>query len=198
MTEPQNAAPASVEFRRGYQPGLIGRVGELHGRYYAAAWGVGAAFEIMMTREFCEFIEHYDPDRDIVVSAHLGGVLIGSISIVGERAGTGRAQLRFFLVDPKYQGHGAGKALLNTALEWCRERGFRKVFLWTVDHLPRSRQLYEQAGFRVTSRCTDDRYTAPLESLKMECSLESKANQDNTVGAEHAAGGGSNPDRIQP
>jgi GNAT superfamily N-acetyltransferase len=198
MTESQNATPACVELRRGYEPGLIGRVGELHGRYYAAAWGVGAPFEIMMTREFCEFIEHYDPNRDIVVSAHIGGVLIGSISIVGERAGAGGAQLRFFLVDPKYHGYGAGKALLKAALEWCRERGFRKVFLWTVDHLPQSRRLYEQAGFRVTTRCIDDRYTAPLECLKLECSLDLKSNQDEAAGTEHAARGGGNPARFQP
>jgi len=163
-----------LEIRRGYEPGLIGRVGELHGRYYAAAWGVAAPFEIMMTREFCDFIEHYDPERDTVLSAHVGGVLIGSISIVGGKPGIEGAQLRFFLVDPKFQGHGAGKTLLKAALEWCQERGFRKVFLWTVDHLPQSRQLHEKAGFRVTMRCTDDRYTVPLESLKMERTTESR------------------------
>jgi hypothetical protein len=48
----------------------------------------------------------------------------------------------------------------------------RKIFLWTVDHLPQSRRLYEQAGFRVTVECTDDRYTAPLESLKMELAFD--------------------------
>ena len=113
MTESQSATHNVLEIRRGYEPGLVGRVGELHGRYYAAAWGVAAPFEIMMTREFCDFIEHYDPERDTVLSPHVGGVLIGSISIVGGKPGTEDAQLRFFLVDPKYQGHGAGKALLK-------------------------------------------------------------------------------------
>jgi GNAT superfamily N-acetyltransferase len=163
------------EIRRGYEPGLVGRVGELHGRYYATAWGVAAPFEIMMTRELCDFIEHYDPERDIVLSAYLAEVLIGSISILGGRTATDDAQLRFFLVDPKYQGRGAGNALLKAALEWCRERGFRRVFLWTVDHLPESRHLYEKAGFRVTMRCADNRYTAPLESLKMEYRVDAKS-----------------------
>jgi GNAT superfamily N-acetyltransferase len=175
MAESHELAPASVELRRGYEPGLIGRVGELHGRYYARTWGVGAAFEIMMLRDLCDFIELYDPDRDIVLSAYIGELLIGSISILGGKSGAGDAQLRFFLVDPKYHGLGAGRALLNGALEWCRERGFSRVFLWTVDHLPQSRQLYEKAGFRVTTRCTDTRYSATLESLRMECSLNRKA-----------------------
>jgi GNAT superfamily N-acetyltransferase len=193
MTESRNTTPAHVELRQGYEPGLIGRVGELHGRYYAAAWGVGAAFEIIMTRDLCDFIEQYDPDRDIVVSAHIEGVLIGSIAILGEKAGTETAQLRFFLVDPKYQGCGAGKSLLKIALAWCREHGYRKVFLWTVDHLPQSRQLYEKAGFRVTTECMDDRYSAPLKSLKMECSLDLKSNPDATTRNEYAVGGSDNP-----
>jgi GNAT superfamily N-acetyltransferase len=171
-------SPASnhrPEIRRGYEPGLIGWVGGWHGRYYASVWGVGASFEMLMTREFCDFIEHYDPRRDLVLSAYLGGTLAGSISMLGEREGPDTAQLRFFLVDPQYHGHGAGRALLHEALDWCRERGFRKVFLWTVDHLEQSRRLYEKAGFRVTQRCRDERYDAPLDSLRMECYLDAAA-----------------------
>jgi len=158
----------AFEIHRGYLPGLIGRVAELHGRYYAAAWGVGASFEIMMARDLCDFVERYDAERDIVLSALDGDVVIGSISILGEIDGADCAQLRFFLVDPNYHGRGAGRALLQGALEWCRERGYKRIFLWTVENLPRSRKMYEDAGFRVTERFTDDRYSAPLECLKME------------------------------
>ncbi len=160
-----------LEIRRGYEPGLIGRVSELHGRYYAAAWGSGAPFEILIAREFSEFIAHYDPEKDLVLSAHIDGVLVGSISIIGRHPGPDGVQLRFFLVDPAYHGRGAGKALLSAALEWCRERGFPKIFLWTVDELPQSRGLYEKAGFRVTERCPDDRYTVHRDNLKMELTL---------------------------
>jgi GNAT superfamily N-acetyltransferase len=165
------AGQTSIEIRRGYEPGLIGRVGELHGRYYAMAWGSGAPFELLITREFCEFIEHYDPENDLVLSAHIGGVLVGSISMLGQHPGPDGVQLRFFLVDPAYHGLGAGKALLSAALDWCRTRGVRKVFLWTVDGLPQSRGLYEKAGFRVSQRVPDERYTVLRENLKMELTL---------------------------
>jgi GNAT superfamily N-acetyltransferase len=125
-----------------------------------------------MTREFCDFIEQYDAETDLVLSAHISGMLVGSISILGQNPGPDGVQLRFFLVDPGYQGCGAGKVLLSIALEWCRERRFRKIFLWTVDHLPQSRGLYEKAGFRVTQRCPDDRYTVHRDNLKMELTLE--------------------------
>jgi GNAT superfamily N-acetyltransferase len=160
-----------IEIHRGYEPGLIGRVGELHGRYYAMAWGSGAPFELLVTREFCDFIEHYDPEKDLVLSAHMDGILVGSISILGRNHGPDGVQLRFFVVDPRYQGRGVGKTLLSMALAWCRERGFCKVFLWTVDQLPQSRALYEKTGFRVTERCIDSRYTVERENLKLELTL---------------------------
>jgi GNAT superfamily N-acetyltransferase len=166
----RDPAPTAVAIHRGYEPGLIGRVGELHGRYYAQAWGSGAPFEMLVTREFCEFIEHYDPGRDLVLSAHIDGVMAGSISMLGRSAD--EVQLRFFIVDPAYHGRGAGKALLTDALAWSRERGFRKVFLWTVDGLPQSFGLYQKAGFRVTERCPDDRYTVLRDNLKMELTLD--------------------------
>jgi GNAT superfamily N-acetyltransferase len=74
----------------------------------------------LVTREFCDFIEHHDQEKDLVLSAHIGGMLVGSISILGQNPGPDGVQLRFFIVDPAYHGRGAGKALLFTALEWCR------------------------------------------------------------------------------
>ena len=172
---PIPSAQPPMEIHRGYEPGLVGRLGELHGRYYAQAWGSGAPFEILITRDICDFIEQYDTEKDLVLSAHIGNVLAGSISMVGRTAEPGAAQLRFFVVDPAFHGRGAGKALLSAALTWCRERGFCKVFLWTVDHLPQSRTLYEKNGFVVTERIPDDRYTVLRDNLKMELVLEPAA-----------------------
>jgi N-acetylglutamate synthase-like GNAT family acetyltransferase len=165
------AMPAGVELHRGYEPGVVGRIGELHGRYYAAAWGSGAPFEILVSRELCDFVEHYDARKDLLLTAHTDGVMVGSLGVVGRTPEPDTAQLRFVIVDPAYQGRGAVKAMLNTALDWCREAGFSKVFLWTVDHLPESRSMYEKAGFRVTDLCPDDRYTVHRDNLKMELTL---------------------------
>ncbi|MHC1711782.1 MAG: GNAT family N-acetyltransferase [Solidesulfovibrio sp.] len=162
---------AGVVIRCGYEPGLLGRIGELHGRYYAAAWGAGASFEVLLLRDVCAFIEGYDPEWDLVLAAYIGDALVGSISILGREQGPDCAQLRFFIVDPAYHGRGAGKALLARALAWCRERGFLKAFLWTVDGLPQSRTLYEKTGFQVVERCPDDRYTVYRDNLKMELIL---------------------------
>lgn len=162
---------ATVEIRRGYSPGAIGRVAELHGRYYATAWGVGAPFEILIARDLCDFIERYQPDNDLLLTAHADDVMIGSLAMLGHAGSPRTAQLRFMIVDPVYQGRGSGRAMLSAAIEWCRSSGFASVFLWTVDRLPASRALYESAGFRVVERVRDARYSAPLDCLKMELRL---------------------------
>lgn len=162
----------SVEIVAGYLPGLVGKVAELHGRYYAEVWKCGAPFEILIAREFSEFLEHYDPDRDLVLSARTEGRLIGSITLIGRQNSPDGVQLRFFIVDPAFHGLGVGKDLLLAALDWCRARNYRRVFLWTVDNLPRSRRLYEKNGFRVVENVPDDRYTVMHHNLKMVLDLD--------------------------
>ena len=173
MPEEAGSGPVDAELRirRGYEPGVIGRAAELHGRYYADAWGSGAPFESLVAREFGEFMEGYDERFDLLLSAHRDGRCIGTIAIYGRRRLPEGAQLRFFIVDPDCHGCGAGKALLAEALAWCREQGLGKVFLWTVDGLPASRRLYEKAGFRVTERVPDARYTVVRDNLRLELDL---------------------------
>ena len=49
-------------------------------------------------------------------------------------------------VGPDQRGTGAGQALMDAALEFCRERGVDSVILWPT---ARSRTLYARNGFAV-------------------------------------------------
>jgi GNAT superfamily N-acetyltransferase len=164
----------SIVVRSGYEPGVLGRIGELHGRYYAVAWGSGAGFEVQVLRGLCSFVEAYDPATHVLLTAHAGDVMIGSAAVVFDRD-TRRAQLRLVIVDPAWHGRGAGRALLHAALDWCRARDAETVFLWTVEGLPASRAMYERAGFRVVERVEDARYTVPRISIRMELPLADAA-----------------------
>jgi GNAT superfamily N-acetyltransferase len=183
MTAP-NSHPAFT-LRTGYQPGVIGRIGELHGRYYAVAWGSGAAFEIQTIRDLCQFVEDCDPADSLLLTAYVGDTVIGSTAVMTVDDADGsqgrRARLRFVIVDPTHQGRGAGRAMLENALAWCRSRDIDTVFLWTVEGLPASRALYERAGFRVVERVDDDRYSIPLTSLKMELELSRAPTASSTA-----------------
>ncbi|WP_017318496.1 GNAT family N-acetyltransferase [Mastigocladopsis repens] len=161
-------------YAEGYQPGCIGRITELHGLYYSRCWGVGADWEIMQARELCDFWEQYDTERDFLLTALWDDRLIGSVAIVGNADNcdpTDGARLRWFIVDPAYQGRGIGKTLLNQAMDFSHRKAFPKIYLWTVDGLPQSRHLYESIGFRVVAQEVDTRYATPLLNLKMEKKL---------------------------
>lgn len=167
LTTPETGGETGLVIRYGYIPGLVGWVSGMHGIYYAGAWGSGAPFEIQMAREFSDFIEQFEPEQDLVLTACLEGRIVGAIAILGRHSETGGVQLRFFIVDAGCQGRGVGSRLLADALQWCDDHGHFTVFLWTVDGLPQSRHLYEKNGFRIVERHWDERYTVPQQALKM-------------------------------
>ncbi len=48
----------------GHVPGAIGRIVELHGRYYAREWRFGRYFEAKVASELGEFLARFDASRD--------------------------------------------------------------------------------------------------------------------------------------
>jgi ribosomal protein S18 acetylase RimI-like enzyme len=116
----------------------------------------GITFEAMVAQGLGAFAAAgEEADARLCIAERDGGVA-GCIAIVGQADGT--AQLRWFLVDPECRGLGIGRRLVEEALAFCRERGFRSVFLWTVKGLEAAAHLYRAAGFRVTEEVTHVRW----------------------------------------
>jgi GNAT superfamily N-acetyltransferase len=101
-----------------------------------------------------EFAKTYDPRKDYFAVAELNGDIVGSIVINGLPDEVGL--VRWFLVHPRARGRGLGHELINGALAFCRERGFKKVRLWTISELKAAAHLYRQAGFVVTREETHE------------------------------------------
>ncbi len=172
MIDTQSSTPASEpEYVEGYRPGILGRIAELHGVYYARAWGAGAEFEGMMAQELREFLGGYRPGRDLLLTAHVEGRVVGSIAVEGSEVERPGARIRWVIVEDESRGRGIGKELLRRALAFCAGAGFGTVYLWTVEGLPESRTLYLRSGFRIVERVADDRYSVPRVNLRMERSL---------------------------
>ena len=165
------AAPSDATYIAGFQPGFLGRIAQMHGEYYSRVWGSGVAFEEQMARELCDFYDTYDPNRDLLLTAHVDGELIGSIAVNGAQTERPGAQLRWYLMAEECQGRGIGRVLLERALAFCREKGFDSVFLWTVAGLPQSLHLYEKAGFRIAESFPSHRYTVQHTLLRLEMAL---------------------------
>ena len=74
----------------------------------------------------------------------------GSIAIA--KADESTAQLRFFMLEPEMRQRGYGNRLMDMALRFCRDRGYKKVFLLTITAQVIARHVYETHGFhRVSS-----------------------------------------------
>ncbi|MGN7413156.1 GNAT family N-acetyltransferase [Paenibacillus sp. SAF-068] len=58
-----------------------------------------------------------------------------------------RAQIRWFILHPDYRGMGIGNKLIQDAIAYCREKGFRNVFLETTENQKTAIAMYTKAGF---------------------------------------------------
>jgi len=143
---------ADVEIVRGYIPGSIGRVAELHGIYYQKHWGFGLFFEAKVAAELAEFLRRQDERRDGFWTASLGGRVEGAISIDGLHAEKEGAHLRWFILSDARRGSGIGKRLINAAIDFCRECNYPRVYLWTFEGLSAARHLYEKSGFKLVEK----------------------------------------------
>ena len=139
-----------MRVRNEIRPGDIGRIISLHGTLYAREYALDYTFEGYVAEGLGQFAKAYDERRDRLWVAEEGEQLVGSIAIAGRTDQT--AQLRWFLVSPEARGRGLGRKLLSEAVEFCRARGFRSVFLWTISELKAAARLYREAGFQLTER----------------------------------------------
>jgi GNAT superfamily N-acetyltransferase len=133
----------------GYTPGVVGWVVGKQATYYYENWGLGLYFEAKAAAEMAEFLSRFDPAHDGAWIARVNGATAGAIFIDGKQADSEGARLRWFIVDPAYQGKGVGGRLMNAAMDFCRHVGFRRVYLTTFSGLNAARHLYEKAGFRL-------------------------------------------------
>jgi DNA-binding MarR family transcriptional regulator/GNAT superfamily N-acetyltransferase len=144
-----DASPA-IEVVRGYRTGLIARITAMHAEYYAQHAGFGQRFESVVAAGLAEFCNRLEHPRNAIWSARKDGEIIGSIAIDGEDLGADTAHLRWFILDAGTRGSGAGKKLLDAAMDFVDQQGFRQTHLWTFSGLNAARHLYETRGFSLT------------------------------------------------
>lgn len=154
LLQPQQALDKIII--RPYGPGDAGYIAHLHGTLYGNTHQFSHVFEFYVVKGLAEFMGN--PTGGQLWIAEVNGVVAGSIAIA--KAGDNIAQLRWFILDEQFQGLGIGKMLMETAIEFCREQGYRHVFLWTVNILEAARYLYTKYGFELTEEKTNTDWTA--------------------------------------
>jgi N-acetylglutamate synthase-like GNAT family acetyltransferase len=161
--------PKHWQIRSNLRPGDIGYLIHLHGILYAKEYGWDYTFERYVAESLAKFILSFDARTDCLWIAEMDGKIVGSIGIV--RDSESEAQLRWFLVHPDQRSRGLGRQLLNRALQFSRDRGFKSVFLWTVSDLKIASHLYQWAGFRKTEEKTHEIWSKTLTEERYDLSL---------------------------
>lgn len=126
--------------------GDLGWIVMRHAEFYGHGHGFGPGFEGYVLLGLAEYLQRSNA-RSRIWIAQRGGEPLGSVAIV-EQPGN-QAQMRWLLVEPHARGLGVGKLLVRQAMDFAREQGFARVFLWTVSELLPARSLYSSLGFFV-------------------------------------------------
>lgn len=163
---------ANVVIINHYLPGTLGRVIELHARYYHWHWGFGLFFEAKIAAELADFYRRYNERRDGFWTACLDGRVEGFIAIDGLHSHDQGAHLRWFIVSATLRGTGIGSRLIDAAVGFCRKRNYKQVYLWTFEGLDAARHLYEKAGFSLTMQSRGTQWGTEVDEqlylLKLE------------------------------
>ena len=95
----------------------------------------------------------------------------GSIIIDGIKADSEGAHLRWYIVSEKLHGQGIGRQLISIAMDFCRKRHYKQVFLWTFAGLDPARHLYEKSGFKLVHEQQGSQWGTTVTEQKYVCEL---------------------------
>jgi len=112
----------------------------------------------------------YNESRDGFWTVLANGRVEGSITIDGIHARSEGAHLRWFIMSVSLRGKGAGNQLINTAISFCRSKGYKKIYLWTFEGLTPAKHLYEKGGFRLVEERRGTRWGTEVIEQRFECS----------------------------
>ncbi|WP_019552381.1 bifunctional helix-turn-helix transcriptional regulator/GNAT family N-acetyltransferase [Propionispira raffinosivorans] len=133
---------------RTLKPGEAGYIAYRHCVLYEKEYGLGGTFERYVLDSLTKYIDE-QPEGEVWVAEH-SRQIVGSIAIV--RSNESTAQLRWFLIEPEYRGTGLGRQLMTIAMDYCKQKKFSRVYLWTFQDLMAARHLYKSFGFISTEQ----------------------------------------------
>lgn len=131
------------------QPGDMGWVVARHGALYAQEYHWDESFEGFVAEIIAEYIQNFDPKMERCWIAEVNGENAGSVFVVKKTEEI--AKLRMLIVDPKARGLGIGKRLVQECLRFARQKGYKRMTLWTNSCLLAARHIYQQAGFELVA-----------------------------------------------
>ena len=153
---------SSFKIVTGYHAGMIGRITEMHGVYYAREHSFGHFFEAKVAVGLAEFSARLEKPCNQIWLAMMNERIVGSVAIDGEDLGNNEAHLRWFILDDGCRGSGLGKKLIEEAIRFCEKQDFSTIQLWTFNKLTAARRLYESFGFELSKEWEGDQWGSTI------------------------------------
>lgn len=163
------AAPKTY-WLRDPRPGDLGHVTSRQGALYHQEYGFDHTFEALVAEICAAFAKTFDPAFEKCWIAETDEGVVGSVFIV--RASDEVAKLRLLYVEPSARGLGLGRRLVEEAIRFSRERGYRRLTLWTNDCLDAARHIYERAGFSLVAQEQHTSFGCALVGQTWELALD--------------------------
>ena len=91
--------------------------------------------------------------------ARINGEGAGCVAITRRVLADGMeaAELKRLWVEPRFRGHGVGRGLVDSAIDWARAHGCGAVVLDTVNEaMPEASELYRSLGFEEITRFNEN------------------------------------------
>lgn len=124
-----------------------------HKTLYYAERHLSGTFSAYVDKIVYSFVHQFNPQTDCLNILECNGAPAGSIAIA--KADDETAQLRFFMLEPEMRQRGFGNRLMDMALQFCRDKEYKKVFLLTITAQVIARHVYETHGFYKV--CSEDK-----------------------------------------
>ena len=157
---------AGVTVQHKFKPGDLGALIHIHGVQNLRDYGFNEIHEAYCARVATDFILNSHPGRSRVWLTRMAGAINGSVFIC--ELPDDVAQLRLLFVDTSARGLGLGRWLVEEAVRYCREAGFRSMFLWTVEGLDRAQKVYADSGFVVTETKPNNAWREESREVRYE------------------------------
>ncbi|HEX2548135.1 MAG TPA: bifunctional helix-turn-helix transcriptional regulator/GNAT family N-acetyltransferase, partial [Ramlibacter sp.] len=168
LLEPPPAQERRVELREP-RPGDMGWVVQVHGEIYAREYGFDWTFEQLVAEITAKFIRDFDPGGERAWIAEVDGERAGSVFVV--RKSKTVAKLRLLILTPEARGLGLGARLTDECIAFARERGYRRMELWTQSNLVAARAIYAARGFVLKEKKPNKAFGQKLVSEVWELRL---------------------------
>ena len=157
-----------ISIRTDLRPGDIGRVIHMHGALYSTEYNYSIQFEMYVAKGLCEFYEEYDSQRNRVWICEHQRKMIGFLLLMDREQA---AQLRYFLIEPEYRSIGIGSRLMKQYMDFLRQCGYKKSYLWTTHELSTAASIYKRFGFQLTEEKESTSFGKPLREQRYDLVL---------------------------